>query len=74
MRSARDEIRSRINTDYLWAAKRHKGAQREKSLSGNQVNRKWISGEQGNRGYSVQRIGILDAGFSILVFKQKPAE
>ena len=36
-------------------------AQREKSLSGNQVNRKWISGEQENRGYSVKRIGMLGA-------------
>jgi len=36
---------------------------REKSLSGNQVNRKWISGGQDNRGHSVQRIEILDAGF-----------
>ena len=31
-------------------------AQREKSLSGNQANRKWISGEQENREYSVKRI------------------
>ncbi len=28
-----------------------------------QVNRKWISGEQDNRGHSVQRIEMLDAGF-----------
>jgi hypothetical protein len=31
-------------------------AQREKSLSGNQVIRKWISGEQENREDSVKRI------------------
>jgi len=35
---------------------------REKSLSGNQGIRKWISGEQENRVYSVKRISPFEAG------------
>ena len=39
-----------------------KRTKREKSLSGNRVIRKWVSGEQENREYSVKRISLFEAG------------